>query len=399
MQSPTPDPELVYRVNFFRGPGDKVILLRELSFFSADNWEMLVSGQSYVGDSLRVLTPLDTGAVQAIAKMVVSGDGSPTVTMGQRSAVSGTLFDGVPSSARGSARVRRTADGLHVTDFDPQEGGGVAFDTADVEGSSTASAVEVDLDVAGLGNPGAELEVVAAGSHALAMRRAGSEPQGFFDSFFDLTDFVAGNEGSGAGALEVQVGVLDDGALAGSAVVAPGEEGRIGSLGGDAVFQRVRVTRASVRLMFAENVTFTAVGQAPLEGNELLVRRLDRPVASLMGVEILARNIESFDITAIRSVLGDPFLRGDCDGDGDACSGVNDALTMLSWLFRGDTRPPCVAACDANGDGETELTDAVYGLDYCFTGTASPPAPFPECGTGTEADAALGCVTTPGICQ
>jgi hypothetical protein len=93
------------------------------------------------------------------------------------------------------------------------------------------------------------------------------------------------------------------------------------------------------------------------------------------------------------------FIRGDCDGDGNACSGVNDALMLLGWLFRGDTLPPCVAACDSDASGEAELTDAVYGLDYCFKGTAEPPAPFPECGPGTETDAALGCVTQPGSCQ
>jgi uncharacterized Ntn-hydrolase superfamily protein len=93
------------------------------------------------------------------------------------------------------------------------------------------------------------------------------------------------------------------------------------------------------------------------------------------------------------------FLRGDCDADGTACSGVNDALTLLSWLFRGDTRPPCIAACDADGNGEAELTDAVYGLDYCFTGTAPPPPPFPACGPGTEDDAALGCTLPADGCQ
>ena len=86
------------------------------------------------------------------------------------------------------------------------------------------------------------------------------------------------------------------------------------------------------------------------------------------------------------------FLHGDCDGDGDACSGVNDALTLLSWLFLGRTTPPCLAACDPDGNGELELADAVYGLNFCFQGTDAPVAPFPECGTGT--DSTLGCETS-----
>ena len=91
---------------------------------------------------------------------------------------------------------------------------------------------------------------------------------------------------------------------------------------------------------------------------------------------------------------GAPFLRGDCDGDALACSGVNDALELLSWLFLGKAKPPCFAACDPDGNDELELTDAVYGLNFCFKGTAAPVAPFPGCGPGTEADTALGCETS-----
>ena len=88
------------------------------------------------------------------------------------------------------------------------------------------------------------------------------------------------------------------------------------------------------------------------------------------------------------------FLRGDCDGDGNACSGVGDALELLSWLFLGNAELSCRAACDPNGDGELELADAVYGLNFCFKGTDAPLAPFPVCGPGTKADAALGCETS-----
>ena len=85
------------------------------------------------------------------------------------------------------------------------------------------------------------------------------------------------------------------------------------------------------------------------------------------------------------------FLRGDCDGDGDPCSGVNDALQLLGWLFLGDAEPPCRAACDPDKSGELDLADAVYGLNFCFMGDDPPAAPFPECGPGTETDLALGC--------
>jgi hypothetical protein len=51
---------------------------------------------------------------------------------------------------------------------------------------------------------------------------------------------------------------------------------------------------------------------------------------------------------------------------------------------------PCLVPCDPDGNGQLELADAVYGLYFCFAGTDAPVAPFPECGTGTETDAALG---------
>ena len=85
------------------------------------------------------------------------------------------------------------------------------------------------------------------------------------------------------------------------------------------------------------------------------------------------------------------FLRGDCDGDDNACSGVNDALELLNWLFLGRTQPPCLAACDPDGSGELELADAVYSLNFCFAGTDAPVVPFPGCGVGTAVDIALGC--------
>ena len=95
-----------------------------------------------------------------------------------------------------------------------------------------------------------------------------------------------------------------------------------------------------------------------------------------------------------------PFLRGDCNGDGQVTTDVTDAVFLLNYNFRGEQRPPCLAACDANGDGKAEgrVTDAVYLLYHNFRAGPVPPEPFPECGPGTERDAALGCETPPD-CQ
>ena len=96
----------------------------------------------------------------------------------------------------------------------------------------------------------------------------------------------------------------------------------------------------------------------------------------------------------------DAFRRGDCDGDGSACSGVGDALFLLTWFFSGGDEPGCLAACDVNGDGELEgVSDAISNLNFCFQGSEPPPSPFPDCGPGTAADEVLGCLQVPATCQ
>jgi regulation of enolase protein 1 (concanavalin A-like superfamily) len=97
-----------------------------------------------------------------------------------------------------------------------------------------------------------------------------------------------------------------------------------------------------------------------------------------------------------------PFLRGDCNGDGQVSGQVTDAVFLLNFNFTGGAVPPCLAACDANGDGQVtgQVTDAVYLLQFNFLGGPPPPAPFPECGRSTrEADLAIGCITPPERCR
>jgi hypothetical protein len=94
-----------------------------------------------------------------------------------------------------------------------------------------------------------------------------------------------------------------------------------------------------------------------------------------------------------------PFIRGDCNGDGDA-GGVTDAVFLLAYNFTGGTPPPCVAACDNNGDGATSsVTDAVYILNFNFLGGSPLASPFPDCGPGElPTDEGLGCETLPNVC-
>ncbi|MBN1441368.1 MAG: S8 family serine peptidase [Planctomycetes bacterium] len=76
---------------------------------------------------------------------------------------------------------------------------------------------------------------------------------------------------------------------------------------------------------------------------------------------------------------GVPFVRSDCNDDGDI--NVSDPIQMLIRLFLGGSgSTPCLAACDANSDGLTDITDPVYTLGMLFLGQSMPPAPFPHCG-------------------
>ena len=91
--------------------------------------------------------------------------------------------------------------------------------------------------------------------------------------------------------------------------------------------------------------------------------------------------------------ISPPFVRGDCNGDGQVGGTVSDVVFLLSFLFLGAERPDCVAACDANGDGGVvgQVTDAVYLLAFLFQGGSPPPSPYPRCGDGTGRDERLGC--------
>ncbi len=76
-----------------------------------------------------------------------------------------------------------------------------------------------------------------------------------------------------------------------------------------------------------------------------------------------------------------PFVRGDCNADGDAACQVTDPIFLLGHLFTGGKAPPCLEACNANDDDGVDISDAVYFLLHCFAGGPPPPAPFPDCGT------------------
>lgn len=150
-----------------------------------------------------------------------------------------------------------------------------------------------------------------------------------------------------------------------------------------------------------------ALESGDLEAYADALRSLAAQIESLVGGRVITPQSAEGMLAQIEELLrlgqetaSRPFVRGDCDGDGDGCTGVNDALALLSWLFQGAEAPSCVAACDQDGNGDAELTDAVFGLDFCFQGTTPPAAPFPGCGLGPlPSDQALGCEVASPPCR
>lgn len=91
------------------------------------------------------------------------------------------------------------------------------------------------------------------------------------------------------------------------------------------------------------------------------------------------------------ALLGEPFIRGDADGDG-IFNGLVDALFTLNFQFAGGPVGPCLEAMDADGDGNfSGLVDALLILAHQFQAGPPPPAPYPECGNDPDPVTTLGC--------
>ena len=90
--------------------------------------------------------------------------------------------------------------------------------------------------------------------------------------------------------------------------------------------------------------------------------------------------------------LTGPFLRGDCDGNGSVGGNPAEAVILLTFAFRGGTRPDCLAACDAEANGTIGVTDALRILRHSFLGLGEPDPPFPDCDLSTlVSDVTVGC--------
>jgi hypothetical protein len=73
------------------------------------------------------------------------------------------------------------------------------------------------------------------------------------------------------------------------------------------------------------------------------------------------------------SILANPFLIGDANGDG--VTDVADVMYLVNYLFIGGSPPDPMEAGDANCDGEVDVADVMYLINYLFIGGSPPGCP------------------------
>jgi hypothetical protein len=77
-----------------------------------------------------------------------------------------------------------------------------------------------------------------------------------------------------------------------------------------------------------------------------------------------------FDDISITSLVSEPILCGDANGDTDV--NVSDAVSIINYIFAGGNPPDPLEAGDTNCDGTVNVSDAVWIINYVFTG-GNPP--------------------------
>ena len=101
---------------------------------------------------------------------------------------------------------------------------------------------------------------------------------------------------------------------------------------------------------------------------------------------------DALEVVGITVSEGDPFYRGDCNGDGGI--DITDAIFHLNSLVGMGGVFPCQDACDSNDDGSDNIADPIHSLNFVFLGGPAPPAPYPVCGPDPSMDD-LGCESYP----
>ncbi len=125
--------------------------------------------------------------------------------------------------------------------------------------------------------------------------------------------------------------------------------------------------------------------------------QVDLDAATLAEVEsttladIIRRNTAAMDIQDdVFRVSTPDFVRSDCNNDG--MTDIGDGIFLLDFLFSNGGLLQCANACDFGADGLIDVADAIAILSYSFVpGSPSPPAPWPNCGSTSQAPDEVPC--------
>ena len=79
------------------------------------------------------------------------------------------------------------------------------------------------------------------------------------------------------------------------------------------------------------------------------------------------------------------FLRGDVNQDGQVS--IQDASTLLQFIYNKDHEPACLESADVNNDGLVRLEDALQLIIYSTQGLSPPAMPFPAPGRASAGSA------------
>ncbi len=111
-----------------------------------------------------------------------------------------------------------------------------------------------------------------------------------------------------------------------------------------------------------------------------------KAVAVVAGAEEVCREECSLDLRGISL----PFTRG--NGNGDDKVNLSDAISLLGYLFLGQTDAvDCPDGADFDDSGILELTDSIALLDFLFRGGTPPSPPYPGVGEDPTPGDPLGC--------
>ena len=76
---------------------------------------------------------------------------------------------------------------------------------------------------------------------------------------------------------------------------------------------------------------------------------------------------------------------------------ISDAVTILFYLFLGESEPRCLQGCDVNANAQVSIDDAIGLLRYLFSADGFPipaPAPGSDCAPSEEGSCEVSnCVT------